>query len=74
MLDTEKNVLAFSALKYAEVLSQTPNGRHKMNELKNMLKNENIMLKGASLKREMAFKLWYYFPGVFTAVIKAVRR
>ncbi|MBE6016447.1 MAG: hypothetical protein E7233_02400 [Lachnospiraceae bacterium] len=73
MLGIEKNNLAFSVLKYAEVLSRTPNGRHKMNELKNMLKNEKIMLEGASLKREMAFKLWYYFPGVFTAVIKAFR-
>ena len=73
MLDIEKNILATSALQYAKILSQSPKGRHEMNEIRNMLKNEKIMLKGASLKREMAFKLWYYFPGVFIAVIRAVR-
>ena len=74
MLDIEKNILATSAMRYAKILSQTPEGRHEMKEIRSMLKDEKIMLKGTSLKRKMAYGLWYYFPGVFTVFVRAVRQ
>lgn len=74
MLDIEKNILATSALRYAKILAQSPNGRHEMNEIRTSLKDEKIMLKGTSLKRRAAYRLWYYFPGVFTIFVRAVRQ